>query len=83
MSAAASPRFERREYGVYALDPMPDVLQVSDALLDHCRRLDWGLEVRGDIVDFRLANGRFVYRVVDRAPEVEIAICRIVYREEW
>lgn len=67
---------------LWALDPFPSVLEIADALFDPDRRQWYGIERRDDIVDVNLANGRWIYRIVEERPDRGTVIGEIVYRED-
>lgn len=75
------PRFLRRDDGtIWALDPMPDDLPMS---LEFLTEADPALvECRGDIVDIRTQNGRWVYKIVRKDIDSLIVYGRIQYRED-
>lgn len=75
---------------IVALTPFPDVLEVTRELMERSElwpESDQGLEVLDNgMLDFRLANGRWVYEIVEWVRDERVAICEIRYREdpdEW
>ena len=75
------PTLRTREDGtVWLEDRMPDVLSISYQLLEQSNPRV--MEVRGDFVDIRLANGRWVYEIAERDDARAVAVCRIRYRED-
>lgn len=78
-----TPTIRQGEDGSFwAVDQFPDVLAVSLELLSEADGRQRGLHVRDDIVDIRLANGRWVYRIAQWQDDGTTAICTIVYRED-
>lgn len=69
------------EGAVFAETPFPDVLAITRALL----RSPWkrGMSWTDDLVDFRLKNGRWIYRIVESDTARDLVIGTIVYRDEW
>lgn len=77
-----SPRIHRRDDGtVWAETPFPDVVAIARSFLDgplDRKVIEW----RGSVVDIRLANGRWVYEILEWRDDGRTAICEIRYREE-
>lgn len=73
-----APTMESIDGKVYVRDPMPEYLEFSLHLI--AMPLP-GLEVRGDVIDMRLANGRYVYRIVESREETESVVGHLEYSE--
>ncbi len=78
-----TPVFESREDGSTWLrdgDEMPDVLHITSELLA------WGnpyaMRREGDTVEFPLANGRWVYKIIGWRERGWVAVCKLAYSEE-
>lgn len=74
-----SPRFESRGELCYALDPMPEHVAFTLHVLT---KPGW-FELRGDMIDIKVSNGRWVYRIVELWPDEEACVGRLVYAEPW
>jgi hypothetical protein len=79
--SASAPVIVERDDGIWANTPFPDALVVTGGLLRHPRKR--GLTWTDDLVDFRLANGRWIYRIERWDHERDEAHCSLVYRDEW